>query len=148
MGAAAAVLLAPAAAQAQLVSQDFCHGLTRVVEAARDEGGFLRLERARDAPPHLGFRHGCRATGDSKRQYWLCTQTLAPAEMSRDALTARVATCLPDAARSTSDYGREAAFTLPHAQIRIDERGGPWAKVGRIVQLVVEAIRPPAPSGQ
>lgn len=144
VGAMAAVaLLAPEAVPAQLVSQDFCHGLERVVEAARQEGGFLWLERARAAPPHLGFRHGCRATGDDKRQYWLCTQNLAPAEMSGDALTERVAACLPEAVRSTGDYGHQAIFTLPHAQIRISERGGPKAKVGRIVTLVVEAL--PAP---
>jgi hypothetical protein len=140
---AAAALLGPAAGQAQTVRQEFCHGLERVVDAARDEGGFLFLERAHAAPPHLGFRHGCRATGNSKRQYWLCTQNLAPAEMSRDALAERVAECLPQAVRSTSDYGHEAVFTLPYAQIRINERGGPRAKVGRIVQLVVEAT--PAP---
>jgi hypothetical protein len=140
--AAAAALLAPAA-QAQLVSQDFCHGLTRVVEAAREAGGFEWLERARAAPPHLGFRHGCRATGDEKRQYWLCTQNLAPAQMSRDALAARTAECLPDAVPGRNGSTRDAVFTLPHAEIRISERGGPRAKVGRIVQLVVEAI--PAP---
>jgi hypothetical protein len=140
---AAAALLAAGAGQAQPVSQDFCHGLKRIVDAARDEGGFLFLERARAAPPHFGFRHGCRATGDRKRQYWLCTQNLAPAEMSRDALAARVAACLPQAARSTEGYGDTAVFTLPHARIRISERGGPRAKVGRIVQLVVEATAPP-----
>lgn len=143
MAIAAAALAMHAAGQARPVSPEFCHGLERVVDAARDEGGFLFLERARAAPPHLDFRHGCRATGDEKRQYWLCTQNLAPAEMSRDALAARVAACLPAAVRSTGDYGREAVFTLPHARIRIDEHGGPKAKVGRIVQLVVEAT--PAP---
>lgn len=136
---AAAASLAPAAAQAQLVRQDFCQGLERVVDAARDEGGFLFLEGARAAPPHLDFRHGCRATGDSKRQYWLCTQNLAPAEMSREALSARIAACLPRAVRSQGDYGRETIFEMPGARIRISERGGPGAKVGRIVTLVVEA---------
>lgn len=71
---AAAASLVPAGAQAQLVHQDFCDGLERVVEAAQEENGFLSLERARAAPPHLGFRHGCRATGDGKRQYWLSTR--------------------------------------------------------------------------
>ena len=140
---AAAALVAPAAGQAQRVSQDFCHGLERVVEAARYEGGFGYLERSRAAPPHLGFRHGCRATGDEKRQYWHCGQNLAPEEMSRDALAARVAACLPEAVRSTGRFGLDAVFTLPHAQIRIGELGGPKAKVGRIVELVVEAT--PAP---
>lgn len=137
---AAAALLAPAAGQAQLVAQDFCHGLERVVDAARDEGGFLHLERSRAAPPHLGFRHGCRATGDSERQYWLCHQNLAPEQMSRASLAARVAACLPEAVRSTGDHGHETVFAFPHAQIRITERGGPRAKVGRIVTLVVEAL--------
>jgi hypothetical protein len=142
---AAAAALLPGAGQAQggLVSQDFCHGLKRVVEAARHEGGFLWLERARAAPPHLGFRHGCRATGDEKKQYWLCGQNLAPEEMSRDALAARVAECLPEAVRGRNGFTRDALFTLPHAKIRITELGGPKAKVGRIVELVVEAI--PAP---
>ena len=143
-GAVTAIaLLAPAAGQAQRVHQDFCHGLKRVVEAAQYEGGFGQLERSRAAPPHLGFRHGCRATGDERRQYWHCGQNLAPEDMSRDALAARVADCLPDAVRSTSRFGRDAHFTLPHAQIRIGELGGPRAKVGRIVELVVEAT--PAP---
>jgi len=139
----AAALLAPAAAPAQLVRQDFCHGLERVVEAARREGGFQWLERARAAPPHLGFRHGCRATGDDKRQYWLCGQNLAPEEMSRDALAERVADCLPDAVRGKHGLTRDVVFTLPHARIHISELGGPKAKVGRIVQLTVEST--PAP---
>ncbi|HEX8448410.1 MAG TPA: hypothetical protein VF652_02360 [Allosphingosinicella sp.] len=138
---AAAAMLAPMTAEAQggLVRQEFCHGLERVLDSARDEGGFLFLERARAAPPHLDFRHGCRATGDRKRQYWLCTQNLAPAGMSREALDQRVAACLPGAIRSTEDYGHESIFTLPHARIRIREHGGPKAKVGRVVTLVVEA---------
>ncbi|HEX8308512.1 MAG TPA: hypothetical protein VF645_08850 [Allosphingosinicella sp.] len=136
---AAAALPLPAGARGQAVSQDFCSGLQRVIEAARDEGGFLFLERAHAAPPHLDFRHGCRATGDEKRQYWLCTQNLAPARMSRDALAGRVAACLPQAVRSEGDYGHADVFDLPHAQVRIDEHGGPGAKVGRIVTLVVEA---------
>jgi hypothetical protein len=146
----AAALLAPSAAQAQsgLVSQDFCHGLKRAVEAARQEGGFLRLERARAAPPHLGFRHGCRATGDERRQYWLCGQNLAPEEMSRDALAVRVVACLPEAARGSNGFTRDAVFILPHAKIHISELGGPKAKVGRIVQLTVEAVRPEARGGE
>lgn len=137
---AAAALAAPAAGKAQLVKQDFCHGLERVVEAARDKGGFLFLESARGAPPHLDFRHGCRATGDGTRQYWLCHQNLAPEQMSRAALAARIAACLPGAVPPTGDHGRESVFTLPQARIRISERGGPRAKVGRIVTLVVEAV--------
>ena len=136
----AVALLIPAAGQAQgLVAQDFCWGLKRTIEAAEYQGGFLLLERSRAAPPHLGFRHGCRATGDEKRQYWLCSQNLAPAGMSGDALAGRVTACLPEAVRTGGAYGRESVFTLPHAQIRINESGGPGAKVGRIVQLVVEA---------
>lgn len=139
---AATALSAPAAGQAQggRVRQDFCQALKRVVEAADHEGGFLRLERARAAPPHLGFRHGCRATGDERRQYWLCSQNLAPAEMSGSALAARIAQCLPEAVRGREGFTRNSVFSLPHAQIRISERGGPGAKVGRIVTLVVAAV--------
>jgi hypothetical protein len=142
---AAAALLAPAAGQTQgnPIHQDFCHGLKRVVEAAEFEGGFQWLERARAAPPHLDFRHGCRATGDEKRQYWLCGQNLAPAEMSRDALADRTATCLPGAVRGRIGLTGDAVFTLPRARISISELGGPRAKVGRIVTLTVEAL--PAP---
>lgn len=138
----AAALLAHSASQAQggLVSQDFCHGLERVIEAAGQEGGFRWLERARAAPPHLGFRHGCRATGDDKRQYWLCSQNLAPEELSRDNLAARIAACLPEAIRGPRTLTRDAVFTLPRARIRISEFGGPRAKVGRIVTLSVEAL--------
>jgi hypothetical protein len=137
----AAALLMPMTAAAQFgPAQDFCHGLNRVVEAAGQEGGFAWLERARAAPPHLGFRHGCRATGDERRQYWLCTQNLAPEAMSRDALAARTAECLPEAARGRNGSTRDAVFTLPHARIRISELGGPKAKVGRIVTLMVEAV--------
>jgi hypothetical protein len=139
---AAAFLLAPGAVQAQPVRQDFCDGLKRVVEAAREDGGFLRLERSRAATPYLDFRHGCRATGDDSRQYWLCNQHLAPEEMSGDALAARTAACLPEASRGRADFTRDAVFTLPHARIHISERGGPGAKVGRIVTLTVEAIGP------
>jgi hypothetical protein len=142
---AVAALMAPAAGQAQgrLVGQDFCHGLKRVVEAAEFEGGFQWLERARAAPPHLGFRQGCQATGDERRQYWLCSQHLAPKEMSRDALAARVAECLPEAVLGRKGFNKDVFFTLPHAEVGISELGGPGAKVGRIVTFVVEATRAP-----
>ena len=140
----AALLAAPAGAQPPSRQQIFCAELRRVVDVAELDGDFLYLERSRAAPPALGFRHGCRATGDERRRYWLCSQNLAPEEMSRDALAARVGQCLPEAVRSTGRFGREAIFTLPRAQIRIDEFGGPGAKVGRIVQLVVEATRSPS----
>ncbi|HYG47465.1 MAG TPA: hypothetical protein VD846_05920 [Allosphingosinicella sp.] len=147
---AAAAFLASTAASGQsgLVAQDFCHGLERVIDAARDKGGFAWLEGARAAPPHLGFRHGCRATGDERRQYWLCHQNLAPEAMSRDNLAARVAACLPEAVRGDGGLARDAVFTLPHARIHISERGGPRAKVGRIVTLTVEAIAPDGRSGE
>lgn len=142
--AAAAVLAAGTGhAQSGLVAQDFCHGLKRVVEAAGQPDGFARLERARAAPPHLGFRHGCQATGDERRQYWRCGQNLTPEEMSRDALAERVAFCLPEAVRGKDGLTRDSVFTLPNARIHISELGGPKAHVGRIVELVVEAI--PAP---
>lgn len=142
---AAAALLAPVAGEAQsgLVHQDFCNGLERVIEAASHEDGFLHLERARAAPPHFGFRHGCRAAGDDRRQYWMCSQNLAPEELSRDALAARTAQCLPETERRGDGYGRDAVFNLPGARIRITERGGPRAKVGRIVTFVVEATGAP-----
>jgi len=141
---AAAAILASATARAQPPSsqQIFCAELRRVVEVAELEGDFTYLERSRAAPPTLGFRDGCRATGDEKRHYWHCGQNLAPEEMSRDALAARIAECLPDAVRSRSGLTRDAVFTLPHARIHVSELGGPKAHVGRIVALTVEAVRP------
>ena len=141
----AAALLAsgPALAEPPTKQAIFCAELVRVVEVAALDGDFTYLERSRAAPPHLGFRHGCRATGDSERQYWHCGQNLAPAEMSRDALAERVAACLPEAVRGRNGFTRDAVFILPRARIRISELGGPRAKVGRIVQLTVEAV--PAP---
>ena len=138
---ATVAVLVPGAGSAQAgPAQDFCHGLERVVEATRQDRGFAWLERARAAPPHLGFVHGCRATGDARRQYWLCGQNLAPEEMSRDALAARVAACLPEAVRGPPSLARDAVFTLPHARIHISELGGPGAHVGRIVSFSVEAV--------
>lgn len=145
MAIVAAALLAPGTAQAQPPSkqQIFCAELRRVVEVAELGGDFAYLERSRAAPPRFGFVHGCQATGDEKKQYWICSQSLAPEELSRDALAARVAECLPEAVRGRNGVTSDAVFTLPGARIHITELGGPRAKVGRIVQLVVEAI--PAP---
>ncbi len=142
---AAAALLAPGAAGAEIPSkqQIFCAELRRVVEVAELGGDFTYLERSRAAPPRLGFRHGCRATGDVNKQYWLCGQSLAPEAMSRDNLAARVAACLPEAARTDQRPWRQTLFTLGRAEIRISETGGAEAQGGRIVQLVVEAV--PAP---
>ena len=142
---AAAALLLQTSAQTQgaPVRQIFCRGLERVVEAARDEGGFLRLERSRSAPPHLGFLHGCRATGDRRRQYWLCNQSLAPPELSLESLAAQTAACFPEALQGKDGPYRETVFTLPGARIHISEHGGPRAHVGRIVELMVEAIPTP-----
>ncbi|HET9640080.1 MAG TPA: hypothetical protein VFP12_12825 [Allosphingosinicella sp.] len=140
----AAALLASGPAQAEPPSkqQIFCAELRRVVYVAELDGDFTYLERSRAAPPRLGFANGCQATGDEKKQYWLCGQNFAPESLSRDALAARVAACLPEAVRGPPGLARDALFTLPYARIHISELGGPGAHVGRIVELVVEAIPP------
>ena len=145
MAIVAAALLAPGMAQAQPPSkqQIFCAELRRVVEVAELGGDFTYLERSRAAPPRFGFVHGCQATGDEKKQYWICSQSLAPENMSRDALAARVALCLLEAVRSRNGITNDAVFTLPQVRISISELGGPGAKVGRMVTFVVEAIPTP-----
>ena len=70
-------------------------------------------------------------------------RTLAPEEMSGEALAGRTAACLPEAEAGKTGLGRDWVFTLPHAKIHISEIGGPRAKVGRIVTFSVEAT--PAP---
>ena len=139
---AAAALLAPGSALAEIPSkqQIFCAELRRVVHVAELDGDFTYLERSRAAPPRLGFVNGCQATGDDRKGYWLCAQSFAPEALSRDALAARVAECLPEAVRGPPTLARDADFTLPYARIRISELGGPGAHVGRIVELVVERI--------
>lgn len=145
MAIIAVALVAPSAARAAPPSkqQIFCAELKRVVEVAELGGDFAYLERSRAAPPRLGFAQGCQATGDSKKQYWVCGQSFAPEALSRDALAQRISICLPDAVRGQASLAREALFTLPYARIHVSELGGPGAHVGRIVELVVEAI--PAP---
>lgn len=140
----AAAVLAPGLARAEMPSrqQIFCAELRRVVYVAELGGDFTYLERSRAAPPRLGFTNGCQATGDEKKQYWLCGQNFAPESLSRDALAARVAACLPEAVRGPPSLARDALFTLPYARIHISELGGPGAHVGRIVELVVEMIPP------
>ena len=142
----AAALVAPGLAEAAEPpsrQQVFCAELRRVIEVAEQGGDFNYLERSRAAPPRLGFVHGCRATGDEKKQYWHCGQSLAPEEQSRDALAARIAECLPEAVRGKGGLVRDAVFTLPYARIHVSEIGGPRAHVGRIVELVVEALTAP-----
>jgi hypothetical protein len=138
---AAAALMAAGAAGAEIPSkqQMFCAELKRVVEVAELDGDFTYLERSRAAPPRLGFAHGCQATGDEKKRYWVCGQSFAPESLSRDALAAQVADCLPYSVRGPPGLARDALFTLPHARIHISELGGPGAHVGRIVELVVES---------
>jgi hypothetical protein len=145
MAIAAAALLASAPARAEPPSrqQIFCAELRRVVAVAELGGDFTDLERSRAAPPTLGFRNGCQATGDEKRHYWHCGQSLAPEEMSGEALAGRIAECLPEAGRSGNGLTRDAVFTLPYARISVSQLGGPKAHVGRIVELTVEAL--PAP---
>jgi len=139
----AAALLVPAAGEAQRVPQDFCLGLERAVEVAQTDGDFTYLDRSRAAPPHFGFVHGCRASAATGRlpAAWSCHQTLAPESLSLASLAERTAACLPEAVRSRGKYGDEAVFALPRARISIRERGGPRAKVGRIVTLRIEAVR-------
>ncbi|HEX8622821.1 MAG TPA: hypothetical protein VF718_12715 [Allosphingosinicella sp.] len=139
-------LLAPAAGRGQAgpVSQDFCQALNRVVQVAQTDGDFAHLERSRAAPPHFGFRHGCRAFAATERSpaAWWCHQSLAPPELGLDSLAHRTAACLPSAVRTNGRYGDEAIFTLPRARITIEESGGPRAHVGLIATFRVEAIRP------
>ena len=125
------------------MAQDFCIALNRTVQIAQMSGDFGYLESGRAAPPHFGFRHGCRARAATERTPagWWCHQNLAPEALSLDSLSARTAACLPNAARTGGRYG-EAIFTLPRARITIEERGGPRAHVGRIVTFRVEAVRP------
>jgi hypothetical protein len=142
---AAAAWLAPDAAQAEIPSSQlvFCAELRRVAAVAERGGDFDLLERSRAAPPRLGFAQGCQATGDENKQYWLCGQSFAPEAMARDALAGRIAQCLPEAVRAPPGPARDALFTLPYARIHVSETGGPGAHVGRVVELVVEAV--PAP---
>src|SRR4051812_29591155 len=141
---AAAALLAPGAAGAEAPPPQRIFGaaLKGVRGAAERGGDSARLERSRAAPPRLGFAY-CQATGDEKKQYWLCGQSFAPEALSRDKLAAGIAECLPDAVRGESSLARDAVFTLPYARITISEVGGPRAHVGRFIELAVEAI--PAP---
>jgi hypothetical protein len=143
MAILAAALLAagPAGAEPPSKQQIFCAELRRVVEVAELGGDFAYLERSRAAPPSLGFANGCQATGDENKQYWMCGQSFAPDALSRDALAARIAACLPEAVRAQGSLARDAVFTLPYARIHVSEIGGPGAHVGRIVELSVEAIR-------
>ena len=140
----AAAMLAPGTAGAEIPSPQeiFCAELKRVVEVAELGGDFTYLERSRAAPPRLGFAQGCQATGDERKRYWACGQSLAPDSLGRDRLAARISACLPEAARTDRRPWRETVFTLPYAEIRVSESGGPEAHVGRIVELMVEAIRP------
>lgn len=143
MAIAAAVLAAgPAQAEPPSKQRIFCAELRRIVDVAENGGDFTYLERSRAAPPRLGFANGCQATGDSKKQYWVCGQTFAPEALSRDALAERVAACLPEAVRGESGLARDAEFILPYARILISQIGGPGAHVGRIVELSVEAVEP------
>lgn len=140
----AAALAGPAQAQPPSPQQIFCVQLNRVVQVAQMDGDFTYLERSRAAPPHFGFRHGCRAQAASPRSpaVWWCHQSLAPAELGLDSLAGRTAACLPNAVRSRGRWGGEAIFTLPRARIRIEESGGPRAHVGLIATFRVEAVRP------
>ncbi|HEX8063839.1 MAG TPA: hypothetical protein VF535_11550 [Allosphingosinicella sp.] len=140
---AALAVLIPGTASAEPQQRVFCAELRRVVEVARLGGDFTYLERSRAAPPRLGFRNGCQATGDEKKRYWACGQSFAPEELSRDALAGRIAACLPEAVRGNSGLARDLSFTLPYARIHVSEIGGPGAHVGRIVELTVEAIAAP-----
>ena len=136
---AAAALAAPAPALAEPRDR-FCIELDRLLRTAERGGDFVMLQRSKAAPPRLGFDHCFPAAGS--RPSWYCHQTLAPEHLSLESLTGRTAACVPEAVRSTGRYGRQAIFTLPHARISIDERGGPRAKVGRIASFRVEALRP------
>jgi len=139
---AAALLQAGAGRAAEAERTDaFCLDLGRLLQAAGTEGGFAGLERARGAPPRLGFPAPCQATGDERRQYWVCGQSLAPDWLGRAGLAAQVAACLPDSARTEDRGARETVFAAPGVRIRISEHGGPRAHVGRTVSLVVEAVR-------
>lgn len=128
------------AAQAQrpLGQTQFCADLERVLEDANGDQPFYLLENGRAAPPGLGFVHGCRRSGDARQYFWLCTQNLAPPELSVRSLMERVQACLPNAPRPTFNR-RSARFELPDAVIRINEHGTDRAHVGRSVTLVVEA---------
>lgn len=137
---AAALMSDSAPVEPPSKQQIVCAELRRVVQVAERGGDFLYLERSRAALPRLGFVNGCRATGDAMTQYWLCSQSFAPEEQSRDALAARIAECLPEAVRGHGGLPRDAVFTLPYARIHVSEIGGPRAHVGRIVELVVEAL--------
>jgi hypothetical protein len=141
---AASALLISSAVGAQPPSKQeiFCSDLRRVAEVAELGGDFAWLERSRAAPPRLGFP-SCQATGDEKKRYWLCGQSFAPEAMGRDALDARIAGCLPEAVRGPRSLARDALFTLPYARIHVSELGGPGAHVGRVVELVAEAIPTP-----
>lgn len=138
--AIAALALAPLGPAPTEIAKPFCAELMRVVETAGRGDGFHALERARGAPPRLGFDHCFVAHAARPTRY--CHQTMAPDHLSLQGLSADTAACLPAAVREPS--GRdEAIFTHPDVRITMGESGGPRAHVGRILSYRVEAERKP-----
>jgi hypothetical protein len=147
--AVAAAMLAAGTAEAQdrssaaraAFERDFCHELRRLVRESPD---FEGIDKAKPAPPRLGFAPGaCSSNGPSERYpaSWRCHQSLAPPHLEFSNLVEKTAACLPDAQRLEAEYPREALFETERVRIRIFESGGARAKVGRIVDYRVESRR-------
>ncbi len=127
------MLAFPAAAEAQ-TRDTFCIGLQRLERGADEAPPFQSLRRAGYRPALM--RSPCFFTA---RQEYICSQQLAPRDLTMQSLTIRVQRCLPGARAQSGGIG----YLVRRRNLIVYVRGSGTERspVGRTVGMVIYSAR-------
>jgi hypothetical protein len=127
------MLIVPAAAGAQ-TRDSFCTGLQRLERSADEAPPFGSLRRAGYRPALM--RSPCFFTA---RGEYICSQHLAPRELTIQSLTVRVQRCLPGARAVSGGIG----YLVRRRNLVVYVRGSGTERspVGRTVGMVIYSAR-------
>lgn len=127
------MLVLPAAAEAQN-RDSFCTGLQRLERGADEAVPFQSLRRAGYRPALM--RSPCFFTA---RGEYICSQQLAPRDLTVRSLTIRVQTCLPGSRATSGGIG----YLVRRRNLVVYVRGSGTERsvVGRTVGMVISSAR-------
>lgn len=119
------------------LADPFCGDIAKLVEGGREPIPFQTLRDAEFKPQLLLW--GCFPGGVG----YFCQQNIS-AEVTRDAVAARIAACLPDAKIAVENRGKgvsETVLTASGLQFSLEESPSERSKAERVLRIQIIADR-------
>ena len=116
------------------LADPFCTDVLKLAEGAREPIPFQTLRDA-DFKPQL-LRYGCFPGGEG----YFCQQSSLPADITEQAMSTRIAACLPDAKIAVEKQPGSRPQTVVSgagARFQLEESGAATAQTGRILRIQI-----------